>query len=52
MVVTQKLHGGGTIASMLWCNGGCILRSKSVEELNLLHGLEPAPLTSEALVAQ
>jgi hypothetical protein len=41
------------MASMLWCAGSFVLRS-TVEELNLLptNGLEPAPLTSEALVAQ
>jgi hypothetical protein len=44
----------GAMASMLWCADSFVLRSKSVEELNLLptNGLEPAPLTSEALVAQ
>jgi hypothetical protein len=51
MVASQKL--AGAIESMLWCIGGCFLRSKSVEGLNLLPtGLEPSPLTSEALVAQ
>jgi hypothetical protein len=44
----------GTRTTMVWCAGGIVLRSKSVEELNLFppNGLEPAPLTSEAVVVQ
>ncbi len=42
----------GTRTTMVWFAGGIVLRSKSVEELKLFppNGLEPAPLTSEALV--
>jgi hypothetical protein len=53
MVATQKQWWGAK-ASMLWCAGGCGLRSKSVWGIkpSLHNGLEPAPLTREALVAQ
>ncbi len=53
MVASQKLAWGDFV-NVVVCRCGGVLRSKSVGELNLLptNGLEPASLTSEALVAQ
>jgi hypothetical protein len=46
--------GGGAMASMLWCARSCGRKVKVSRGIKPSphNGLEPAPLTSEALVAQ